>query len=304
MSEERCVNWLGCPLLPSLSRLAWLRVVSRGPRAPAASNPPTAEGGNQRVSRSWRNRALSGCWRLGGDPRDLSQSSWRCPEHHLHTVSPTGPMCSNSKSGREAAAAAEGDTEPGSGVGRGTSRSLFRVPAQTPSCVLGLPSSTRSWPLLRRSTTTSPKQMGGPARLESSPRGCCVPVSSSRGHETRTLDGPRACPERRHLGDLLRDLGCPSTPRPLAATPPELQHPLELQHKTTLVPDHCLPVVESDLGVPPHFFFQNKVSVHRPLWAACDVHIVKEREQMFAGMQPLRHCTQASVLSEAEKEGH
>ena len=96
------------------------------------------------------------------------------------------------------------------GAGRGTYRSFCRMPAQTPHCALGLSSSTRSSPTLQRSTTTRPMQIEGPALLESS-----VPLCCSRGHATRTLDDPRACPRRHCLRCLLLQASKPSGARPL-----------------------------------------------------------------------------------------
>ena len=77
-------------------------------------------------------------------------------------------------SGREAATVAEGDTESGS-TWRSWQRKRLRVlwgrpqPEVSPCC---------------GAVRQQPKQIVGPARQESSPRGCCVPVSSARGHET------------------------------------------------------------------------------------------------------------------------
>ena len=60
VSEETCVNRFRCPLChPFLGLVP--RCLERA-RAPAASNPPMAEGRNHRVSKRWRNRALPRCW--------------------------------------------------------------------------------------------------------------------------------------------------------------------------------------------------------------------------------------------------
>ena len=139
-------------------------------RAPAAQNPPMAEGRNHRVSTS--NRAQPGCW------------GWvvTAIEHHLQTITAQLTQCETPRNRLQISSRVLPTTvdrkrlrvtlnrDQHRGVGRSTSKSLCRVPAQTPPCVLGLLSSTRNWPLLRRSTTTRPKQIAGPAQLESSPK--------------------------------------------------------------------------------------------------------------------------------------
>ena len=137
-------------LVPRCLERAW---------ALAASNPPMAEGGNHRVSKSWRNRALPGCWGLG-DPRDLSHSSWRCPDGDRTPSSDCQPNWPNVQhlasawqiSSQFSQTTVEGklqrrlrvtlNRDQHGGVGRGTSKSLCCVPAQKPPCVLGLSSST------------------------------------------------------------------------------------------------------------------------------------------------------------------
>ena len=168
-------------------------------------------------------------------------------------------------SGKEAAAVAEGDTESGS-----TWRSWQRH-LQIPLSCFCANALRVFWACPQQKLALAAAQYDNKTQADC--RSCnwnglqegavflCFLLEDTR---TRTQDGPQACPERRHLDDRLRDLDCPSIPRPLGPTlraassrdsTPSGARPLLFQITV-------FPKVESNLGVPPHFFFQNDVSIH------------------------------------------
>ena len=143
--------------------------------------------------------------------------------------------------------------DPRGGADRVSSRSFCRVPAQTPQCAPGLSSSTtRSSPSLQHSAiTTRPTHLHCWDPLQKDVVFLSLALEDTR-HELWMAHGRAQDDDA--LGGQSGGPGHPSTPRlfgPLFELPPqELRNPLGT---TTLVPDHRLPVVKSDLRVPPQY---------------------------------------------------